>query len=58
MNHVLAAVVKNINNVVVNNTINPCKIRICKGFYNCNFYVIWSQKMALDKFWISFLVGN
>ena len=47
-------VVKNINNVVVNNAINPCEISPCKGFYNCNFYVIQSQKMALDKFQISF----
>jgi len=44
------AVVKNIRTVAVNNAINPCKIKFCKGFYNCDFYVIYSQKMALDKF--------
>ena len=28
---------KNINNVVVNNTKNPCKIKIYEGFYNSTF---------------------
>ena len=44
------AVDASIKSVAVNNTINPCKISFCKGFYNCNFYVIFHQKRHLDKF--------
>jgi len=50
MIHVLAAVDANIKFVAANNDKNPCRIRLCEGFYNSTKCVIFIKKSTLDTF--------
>ena len=53
MIHVHVAQDANIKFVAANNAKNPCRIRLCKGFYNSTKCVIFIKKSTLDTFFFT-----